>query len=129
MLTTGRRTLVRIGAAAQAVALLPRGLHAADAPVRIGAPYPLTGVAASAGMAVKQAIEVAVDIINNPHPELPNLPLGDNRGPARAWRPQGRGDLRRPSGQSRDRAERGVAADHPGQGRALSSAATSRAAA
>src|ERR1700712_3124233 len=80
MLMTGRRTLVRIGAAAQAVALLPRGLHAADAPVRIGAPYPLTGVAASAGMAVKQAIEVATDIINNAHPELPNLPLAKTAG-------------------------------------------------
>ncbi|HEY0424766.1 MAG TPA: ABC transporter substrate-binding protein, partial [Rhodopila sp.] len=80
MLTTGRRTLARIGMAAQAMAVLPRGLRAADAPVRIGAPYPLTGVAASAGMSVKQAIEVAADIINNAHPELPNLPLAKTEG-------------------------------------------------
>ncbi|MDQ2765098.1 MAG: ABC transporter substrate-binding protein [Pseudomonadota bacterium] len=48
--------------------------------MKIGAPYPLTGVAASAGIAVKQAIEVAVDIINNLHPELPNLPLAPTAG-------------------------------------------------
>jgi branched-chain amino acid transport system substrate-binding protein len=78
--TLTRRTLAHLGLAAPALALLPRGLHAADGPVRIGAPYPLTGVAASAGTAVKQAIEVAVDIINNPHPELPNLPLAPTAG-------------------------------------------------
>ena len=78
--TLGRRTLTRLGLAAPALAVLPRGLRAADAPVRIGAPYPLTGGAASAGTAVKQAIEVAVDIINNAHPELPNLPLGPTAG-------------------------------------------------
>ncbi|WP_428534238.1 ABC transporter substrate-binding protein [Rhodopila sp.] len=75
-----RRTIARLGLAAPALAVLPRRLHAADAPVRIGAPYPLTGGAASAGISVKQAIEVAVDIINNPHPELPNLPLATGAG-------------------------------------------------
>jgi branched-chain amino acid transport system substrate-binding protein len=75
-----RRTLTRLGLAAPALALLPRGLRAADATVKIGAPYPLTGGAASAGTAVKQAIEVAVDIINNKHPELPNLPLASTEG-------------------------------------------------
>ncbi|MDR3530741.1 MAG: ABC transporter substrate-binding protein [Rhodopila sp.] len=80
MPTTTRRNITRLGLAAPALALLPRGLRAADAPVRIGAPYPLTGVAASAGMAVKQAIEVAVDIINSPHPELPKLPLAATEG-------------------------------------------------
>ncbi len=77
---TTRRTITRIGLAAPALTLLPRALRAADAPVRIGAPYPLTGVAASAGLAVKQAIEVAVDIINDPHPELPKLPLAATQG-------------------------------------------------
>ena len=52
-----RRTIVRTGLAAPALALMPRGLRAADAPVKIGSPYPLTGGAASAGVAVKQAIE------------------------------------------------------------------------
>lgn len=80
MATTTRRTVTRLGLAAPAIALLPRGLRAADAPVRIGAPYPLTGGAASAGTAVKQAIEVAVDIINNAHPELPDLPLAASAG-------------------------------------------------
>jgi branched-chain amino acid transport system substrate-binding protein len=75
-----RRTIVRTGLAAPALALMPRGLRAADAPVKIGSPYPLTGGAASAGVAVKQAIEVAVDIINNPHPELPDMPLAKTEG-------------------------------------------------
>lgn len=75
-----RRTLTRMGVAAPALTLLPRLSRAADAPVRIGAPYPLTGGAASAGTAVKQAIEVAVDIINTAHPELPDLPLAPTEG-------------------------------------------------
>jgi branched-chain amino acid transport system substrate-binding protein len=75
-----RRIVTRLGLAAPALALLPRGLWAAGEAVKIGAPYPLTGGAASAGTAVKQAIEVAVDIINNPHPELPNLPLAPTSG-------------------------------------------------
>lgn len=80
MMRPTRRTIARLGLVAPALALLPRGLSAADAPVRIGAPYPLTGGAASAGVAVKQAVEVAVDIINNPHPELPKLPLAPTAG-------------------------------------------------
>jgi branched-chain amino acid transport system substrate-binding protein len=77
---TTRRTVTRLGLAAPALALLPRGAGAAEPPVRIGAPYPLTGGAASAGMAVKQAIEVGIDIINNAHPELPDLPLAPTEG-------------------------------------------------
>lgn len=79
MLTT-RRSLARIGLLAPAAALLPRSGRAADAPVRIGAPYPLSGGAASAGQSSKAAIEVAVDIINNPHPELGKLPLAAGSG-------------------------------------------------
>ena len=75
-----RRTLTRLGLAAPALALFPREPRAAGETVKIGAPYPLTGGAASAGTAVRQAIEVAVDIINNPHPELPNLPLATTAG-------------------------------------------------
>jgi branched-chain amino acid transport system substrate-binding protein len=77
---TTRRNVARLALAAPALALWPRGLRAADAPVRIGAPYPLTGGAASAGIALKQAIEVAVDIVNNPHPDLPKLPLASTEG-------------------------------------------------
>ena len=80
MSNTTRRSITRLGLAAPALALMPRGLRAAGDTVKIGAPYPLTGGAASAGVAVKQAIEVAVDIINNPHPELPNLALGPTEG-------------------------------------------------
>jgi len=76
---TTRRTLTHLGLSAAALAVLPRSLRAADT-VKIGAPYPLTGGAAFAGTAVKQAIEFAVDIINNPHPELPNLPLAATAG-------------------------------------------------
>ncbi len=77
--TLTRRTLTHLGLTAPALAMLPRGVRA-EAPVKIGAPYPLTGGAASAGTAVKQAIEVAVDIINNAHPELANLPLAATEG-------------------------------------------------
>jgi branched-chain amino acid transport system substrate-binding protein len=80
MSMTTRRTLTRMGLAAPALAVLPRGLRAADPPVRIGAPYPLTGSAASAGSAVKQAIEVGIDIVNNAHPELPDIPLAKTEG-------------------------------------------------
>ncbi|SHJ42177.1 amino acid/amide ABC transporter substrate-binding protein, HAAT family [Bradyrhizobium lablabi] len=48
--------------------------------VKIGAIYPLSGNAASAGVHGKAAIETAVDIINNAHPELGNLPLAKNAG-------------------------------------------------
>ena len=75
-----RRTITRLGLAAPALAALPGRLRAADTTVKIGAPYPLTGGAASAGIAVKQAIEVAVDIINNPHPDLAKLPLAAGTG-------------------------------------------------
>jgi branched-chain amino acid transport system substrate-binding protein len=52
----------------------------AQDPVKIGVLYPLTGGAASAGVALKTAVEVAIDIINNPHPELANLPLAATSG-------------------------------------------------
>jgi branched-chain amino acid transport system substrate-binding protein len=48
--------------------------------VKIGAIFPLSGNAASAGVHAKAAIEVAVDIINNAHPELGSLPLAKNAG-------------------------------------------------
>jgi branched-chain amino acid transport system substrate-binding protein len=48
--------------------------------VKIGAVYPLSGNAASAGVHGKAAIETALDIINNAHPDLGNLPLAKNAG-------------------------------------------------
>ena len=52
---------------------------AADA-VRIGVIFPLTGNAAAAGQASKAALEVAADIINEPHSELGRLPLAATAG-------------------------------------------------
>jgi branched-chain amino acid transport system substrate-binding protein len=52
---------------------------AADA-VKIGIIWPLTGNAAAAGQASKAAAEVAVEIVNNAHPELGDLPLAKTAG-------------------------------------------------
>ncbi len=48
--------------------------------VKIGVLMPLTGNAGAAGQASKAAIEVAVDIVNNAHPELGNIPLAAGAG-------------------------------------------------
>ena len=48
--------------------------------IKIGAVLPLSGGAASAGEHTKAAIEVAVDIVNNAHPEFGNFPLASNAG-------------------------------------------------
>jgi branched-chain amino acid transport system substrate-binding protein len=53
--------------------------YAADA-VKIGAIYPLTGNAATAGQSEKDAVTLATEIINNAHPEMKNLPLGASAG-------------------------------------------------
>jgi branched-chain amino acid transport system substrate-binding protein len=53
---------------------------AQDKTVKIGAIFPLSGNAASAGVHAKAAIETAMDIINNTHPELGNFPLAKNAG-------------------------------------------------
>src|SRR5580698_8672836 len=70
-------TLVFAAGAAVLGAALPA--RAAEA-VKIGILWPLTGNAAAAGQASKAAIEVALDIINNAHPELGNLPLAATAG-------------------------------------------------
>ena len=44
---------------------------AQDAAVKIGAIYPLSGNAASAGNYSKAAIEVGADLVNNGNAELP----------------------------------------------------------
>ena len=48
--------------------------------VKVGAIYPLSGNAASAGNYSKAAIELAVEIVNNDHPELQDLPLAAGSG-------------------------------------------------
>jgi branched-chain amino acid transport system substrate-binding protein len=53
--------------------------HAAET-VKIGAIYPLTGNAASAGQSAKDAVNLGVEIVNTAHPELKGLPLGATAG-------------------------------------------------
>src|SRR5947209_14634403 len=65
---------------AAAVSIALAGPASAQATVKIGAVYPLSGNAASAGVHAKAAIETAVEIINNAHPELGDLPLAKNAG-------------------------------------------------
>ncbi|MCA6108071.1 ABC transporter substrate-binding protein [Bradyrhizobium cenepequi] len=48
--------------------------------VKIGGIFPMSGNAATIGVHVKHAFDVALDIINNPHPELGNFPLAKNGG-------------------------------------------------
>src|SRR6516162_2512495 len=66
---------------AAAILGLPAGrAFAEDKVVKIGAIFPMTGNAASAGIHARHALEVALDIINNTHPELGDLPLAKNAG-------------------------------------------------
>src|SRR3954452_9276485 len=68
-----------LSAAAMSIALA--GVSSAqDKTVKIGGIYPLSRHTASAGVHGKAALETAVDIINNAHPELGNLPLAKNAG-------------------------------------------------
>jgi branched-chain amino acid transport system substrate-binding protein len=74
-----RQLLGLLCAAALSYGLANRA-SAEEKVVKIGAIYPLTGNAASAGLHAKAAIEVALDIINNAHSELGDLPLAGNAG-------------------------------------------------
>jgi branched-chain amino acid transport system substrate-binding protein len=74
-----RQLLGLLGAAALSFAAAS-GAVAEDKVVKIGAIFPLTGNAASAGIHAKAAIEVAMDIINNAHPELGDFPMAKNAG-------------------------------------------------
>ncbi len=68
-----------LSAAAMSVGLA--GAAAAqDKTVKIGAIFPLSGNAASAGVHGKAAIETAVEIINSGNPALGNLPVTKNAG-------------------------------------------------
>src|SRR5450830_1668345 len=78
LLTGFKKVLTLFGALAMA------GVMAAPCfaqnTVKIGAIYPLSGNAASAGESAKAALEVAMDVINNAHPELGALTLAKNAG-------------------------------------------------
>jgi branched-chain amino acid transport system substrate-binding protein len=67
-------------AIAAAAALMSAPPAQASGTVKIGILWPLTGNAAAAGQASKAAAEVAVEIVNNKHPELGNLPLAATEG-------------------------------------------------
>jgi branched-chain amino acid transport system substrate-binding protein len=75
----GRRLVLFGGAAALPALARPRRALAAD-PVRIGALFPLTGPSAASGAEAKAAIDVACEIINTAHPDLPGLPLAAGAG-------------------------------------------------
>jgi branched-chain amino acid transport system substrate-binding protein len=74
------RQLVGLLCAAAVVVVPASSAVAQDKVVKVGAIFPMTGNAASAGIHAKAAIEVALDIINNAHPELGSLPLAKNAG-------------------------------------------------
>jgi branched-chain amino acid transport system substrate-binding protein len=74
--------VVRLLCAASICAALTGPALAQQKTVKIGAIYPLSGNAASAGVHAKAAIETAVEIINNGHPGLGNLPV--TKGPGLA---------------------------------------------
>src|SRR6476660_2341731 len=74
------RHILGLLCAASVSVALAGAASAQDKTVKIGAIFPLSGNAASAGVHAKAAIETAIDIINNAHPELGNLPLAKNAG-------------------------------------------------
>src|SRR5476649_2289509 len=65
---------------AASISILAGNAFAQGTTVKIGAIFPLSGNAASAGVHAKAAIETAMDIINNAHPELGNFPLAKSAG-------------------------------------------------
>ena len=66
--------------AAAMSAVIAGSAAAQDKTVKIGAIFPLSGNAASAGVHAKAAIETAVEIINSGNPALGNLPVTKNAG-------------------------------------------------
>ncbi|GGJ33151.1 ABC transporter substrate-binding protein [Neoroseomonas lacus] len=73
--------------AAPALMLAGRA-QAQGAPIKVGTLLPLTGVAASAGNSAKAAIELAVELVNTPRPDLASMPLMATTGfPAIGGRP------------------------------------------
>lgn len=68
-----------LSAAAMSLALAGAA-SAQDKTVKIGVILPMSGGTASIGAHAKAALEVAVDVINNAHPELAKLPLAKNAG-------------------------------------------------
>jgi branched-chain amino acid transport system substrate-binding protein len=81
MLQISRRSLGRIALTLpMAGSVFGGGRAHAASTVKIGAIYPLSGNAGSAGQALQKAIEVGANIVNNAHPDLAALPLGPSAG-------------------------------------------------
>ncbi len=80
MKPTGLVRLLSAAAFVLAAFLGLTGAAFAQGSVKVGAIYPMSGVAASIGAYAKAAIEVAADIVNNDHPELGDLPLAKGVG-------------------------------------------------
>lgn len=74
-----RSALKGLATAALSLAL-GLGVAQAQNTIKIGAVYPLSGNAASAGASAKAAIETAMEIINEAHPELGDLTLAKEAG-------------------------------------------------
>src|SRR4051794_25375049 len=74
------RYILGLLCAASLSVVLAGNASAQDKTVKIGGVFPLSGNAASAGVHAKAAIETALDIINNAHPELGSFPLAKNAG-------------------------------------------------
>src|SRR6476661_3974776 len=72
--------IVGLLSAAAMSAVIVGSAAAQDKTVKIGAIFPLSGNAASAGVHAKAAIETAVEIINSGNPALGNLPVTKNAG-------------------------------------------------
>ncbi len=72
-------TRLSLAAAALSALALSPGALAADN-VKIGVIMPLSGNSASAGQSAVAAMEVAAQIVNEPHPEMKNIPLAETAG-------------------------------------------------
>lgn len=60
--------------------LLSGAAFAAEKVIKVGALYPLTGPCAVAGTRCVNAVETAIEVINNKHPELKGVPLAAQEG-------------------------------------------------
>lgn len=66
--------------ASAALAWFAVGAAQAQQEIRLGAIYPLTGAAASSGAEMKNALELAADIVNNGARGIPDLPFAAGGG-------------------------------------------------
>jgi branched-chain amino acid transport system substrate-binding protein len=73
-------TLIRLKWLAAVTALSLGAAAHAQQEVKIGVIYPLTGAAASSGAEMKNALELAADIINNGAKGIPDLPFSAGGG-------------------------------------------------